>query len=205
LAEASYANLTGSSADEVKTALISSDPAFLGEKPFSETQATDFVEHWSVVAGSHQPDMPSGFSATLFKNKDVGGYLAGQYVLAIRGTGGTQDLLADGGDIILDGLAVGFKQQGKAAAGTCPRHLNGTDMTSARGDARHRTMAITDMLKKAQMLPLPLHGIMHRAQLSGFIGEARTWRKTDTQMQFIRAWFGYRKGDFLDLPRGLQA
>jgi hypothetical protein len=46
LAEASYANLINSnSAESLKLALISTDPNFLGDKPFSETQATDFVQH----------------------------------------------------------------------------------------------------------------------------------------------------------------
>jgi len=107
LAEASYANLISSSSDDVKAALISSDPDFLGEKHFSDTQAADFVQDWSVIAGGHQPNTASGFSATLFQGKADSGDLAGQYVLAIRGTAGTTDLLgADGGDILLDGLAV---------------------------------------------------------------------------------------------------
>jgi len=101
LAEASYANLIDADRDSVELAL--QDAAFLSDKPFSETQAADFVQDWSVIAGSHQSDMPSGFSATLFQ----GNTGTRDYVLAIRGTAGTTDLVgADGGDILLDGLAV---------------------------------------------------------------------------------------------------
>jgi Ca2+-binding RTX toxin-like protein len=106
LAEASYANLINSSATAVQAALIDNNPDFLGEKHFSATQAADIVHHWSVVSGGYQPDMASGFSATLFQGNPGSGDLAGQYVLAIRGTAGGVDLAADGGDIVLDGLAV---------------------------------------------------------------------------------------------------
>jgi hypothetical protein len=56
---------------------------------FSATQAEDFVAHWEVV--SHQQNTASGFSATLFKNKD-----SGEYVYAVRGTEGPDydDLLS---------------------------------------------------------------------------------------------------------------
>jgi len=104
LAEASYANLALPS---FKDALISNDKDYLGEKHFSESQASDLVEHWSVVEGSHQINMPSGFSATVFKSKEDNG-VPSEYVLAIRGT--EEKLIdlagADGGDILLDGLAV---------------------------------------------------------------------------------------------------
>lgn len=105
LAEASYANLIDSSAASVMASL--QDAGFLG-KPFSETQAADFVQHWSVVAGGHQPNTASGFSATLFQGNAGSGDFAGQYVLAIRGTEepGLDLAYADGGDIVLDGLAV---------------------------------------------------------------------------------------------------
>ncbi len=102
LAEASYANLT----KDLRTALTENDSNFLGEEHFSATQAADFIQKWSVVPGSYQPDMASGFSATLFQGLSDAGDLAGQYVLAIRGTQGFTDLFADGGDIVLDGLAV---------------------------------------------------------------------------------------------------
>ncbi len=47
LAEASYVNLIDANQDAVKAAL--QDAVFLSGKPFSETQAADFVEHLSVV------------------------------------------------------------------------------------------------------------------------------------------------------------
>jgi len=58
--------------------LLFQDAVFLNDKPFSAVQATDFVQHWSVVSGGHQPNMPSGFSATLFQGKADSGDLAGQ-------------------------------------------------------------------------------------------------------------------------------
>lgn len=35
---------------------------------FSETQATEFVSKWRVI--DHQPNTPTGFSATLFERID---------------------------------------------------------------------------------------------------------------------------------------
>ena len=102
-AEAAYANFINSDGDlltlddDVKAALKS-----LG---FSETQATNFVAEWSVVA--HQPNTESGFSATLFQHKETG-----EQVYAVRGTEATNigildDLFsADAGDIVVDGLAI---------------------------------------------------------------------------------------------------
>lgn len=101
LAEASYAGFDrfASNQNGIKSAVISNG--------FSVTQADDFIQHWSVISGSHQANMPSGFSATLFKGIGQGD-LSGEYVLAIRGTEEPDvDLAgADGGDIFLDGLAV---------------------------------------------------------------------------------------------------
>jgi Ca2+-binding RTX toxin-like protein len=102
LAEASYTEFEKFPTSE--SGVVSS----LIAKGFSQTQANDFIQHWSIVEGSHQPNMPSGFSATLFQGKPDSGDLSGQYVLAIRGT---EEMLidlggADGGDILLDGLAV---------------------------------------------------------------------------------------------------
>jgi len=75
---------------------------------FSDTQASEFVKHWRVVA--HQHNTESGFSATLFQRIDtdpVTGFQAGQYVYAVRGTEpGLQDLSTDLGDIVADGLAL---------------------------------------------------------------------------------------------------
>lgn len=71
------------------------------EGVFSATQAADFVQQWEVV--SHQKNTDSGFSATLFKNKETG-----NFYYACRGTEpGWQDLLiTDGCDIVTDGLAI---------------------------------------------------------------------------------------------------
>jgi len=100
LAEASYAKFDNFPHSEsgVVSGLIANG--------FSNSQAVDFIQDWTIITGSHQPDMTSGFSATLFKGIGDNNDLAGEYVLAIRGTAGSVDLLADGGDIILDGLAV---------------------------------------------------------------------------------------------------
>ncbi len=100
LAEVGYANFQ-KFPDDASEALKANN--------FSATQATEFVTHWQVA--SYQADTASGFSATLFKRLDddpIGGYKAGQYVYAIRGTSGFADDLisADGGDIVLDGLAL---------------------------------------------------------------------------------------------------
>jgi hypothetical protein len=69
LAEASYVffdKLDDYSDKSVSDALKDSDL----KGTFSATQATDFVSHWQVV--SHLPNTSSGFSATLFKNKQTG-------------------------------------------------------------------------------------------------------------------------------------
>ena len=104
LAEASYVffNLLNEnySDDKVKMALRDDNNEKFGGR-FTATQAADFVTHWQVI--SHQENTDSGFSATLFKNKDTD-----EYVYACRGTEpGFEDLIsADGGDIVLDGLAM---------------------------------------------------------------------------------------------------
>ncbi|MDR3158363.1 MAG: hypothetical protein LBU11_04990 [Zoogloeaceae bacterium] len=103
LAEASYVRfdlLKKDFSDEsVKTALTTKEAdgkEYKGE--FSATQADDFVAKWQVV--SHIPDTDSGFSATLFREKETG-----KYVYALRGTAGKQDLSTDFGDLVIDGLA----------------------------------------------------------------------------------------------------
>lgn len=100
LAEASYADLQDYDNDAVEEALTDDEGEI--ESKFSATQASNFVERWSVL--HHQPDTDSDFSATLFKSKSTEGT---QYVLAIRGTAGFWDDLVetDGGDIVADGLA----------------------------------------------------------------------------------------------------
>jgi len=66
------------------------------DKGFSQTQAADFVSHWRVA--SHQPDMVSGFSATLFESLDN----PGTYTLAIRGT-----IISNLADLSADVLGIG--------------------------------------------------------------------------------------------------
>ena len=57
---------------------------------FSDTQAIAFVNEWNVV--DHVPDTVTGFSATIFRNRQTGAY-----ALAIRGTRATSltDILND--------------------------------------------------------------------------------------------------------------
>ena len=100
LAEASYIlfdKLPNFSPETVKDALQDRTK----EGKFSATQAADFVSTWEVV--SHQKNTESGFSATLFKNKETG-----EFFYANRGTEpGLDDLvITDGGDIVYDGLAI---------------------------------------------------------------------------------------------------
>ena len=78
LAEAAYADFA---------AFPSSVTDALKSEGFSDAQATDFVTHWKVV--DHISNTASGFSATVFQNKDTH-----QYVFAIRGT---EDLFTPGG------------------------------------------------------------------------------------------------------------
>ncbi len=111
LAEASYADFESidiTDEEDIKTALqridtAEDEPVDDPKKGFSLSQAEDFISHWEVV--HHQPDTDSGFSATLFKNKDSN--VSQPYVLAIRGTAGKQDLVVtDISDIVTDGLAI---------------------------------------------------------------------------------------------------
>src|SRR5579885_55084 len=106
LAEASYANLfdtntqsTITNPDDVKQSLVNKQPD--GSYDFSEVQATEFIQHWKVV--NHQPNEPSGFSATLFESIDR----PGEYTLAFRGTEqfNADILSADFGGITLQGAA----------------------------------------------------------------------------------------------------
>ena len=96
LAEAAYADFEDVTTDgQVRTALTSES------SKFSSAQAEGFTKHWQVI--SHQPDTSSGFSATLFKNKQTG-----EYVFANRGTAGFfgDILLADVFGIVLEGKAT---------------------------------------------------------------------------------------------------
>jgi len=104
LAEASYANfkVDGKPTED----LLTGDD---GKPLLSISQAEELDSHWRVV--TQQQDTASGFSATLFQRNDddqISGYHAGDYVYAIRGTMGFFDDLAgaDGGDIVIDGLAL---------------------------------------------------------------------------------------------------
>jgi hypothetical protein len=56
---------------------------------FPETLATQFAQEWEVVA--HQPDTPTGFSGTLFKNKTTG-----ELVMSLRSTEFADDAARDG-------------------------------------------------------------------------------------------------------------
>ena len=74
--------------------------------------ADEFVKHWRVV--SHQPNMLSGFSATVFEALDENGAPSGKFVFANRGTepvvfdagiGALSDLKTDVFDLSINGLA----------------------------------------------------------------------------------------------------
>lgn len=77
------------------------DPQTALEKEgFSTAQAADFVTHWRVV--DQQPDMLSGFSATVFQN-----IATGEYAVAVRGTNNVTDWsYANIGGIGLHGMAM---------------------------------------------------------------------------------------------------
>lgn len=100
LSEASYADFDTIGAvtqTDVENALIAKD--------FSNTQAADFITHWRVA--HHQPNTPTGFSATIFESLDN----PGEYVFAMRGTEptaqwGADITLADIADIGADGIAL---------------------------------------------------------------------------------------------------
>jgi Ca2+-binding RTX toxin-like protein len=107
LAEASYVlfdQFDYKDSEELKRALQNIGNSSINKDyngHFSATQAADFVEKWEVI--SHQKNTSSGFSATLFKNKETG-----EFFYANRGTEpGLDDLIiTDGGDIVTDGLAI---------------------------------------------------------------------------------------------------
>jgi hypothetical protein len=66
-------------------------------------------------------------------------------------------------------------------------------------------MEVAGVLKKAQMLPLPLYGIMHWTEVIRVIQKTRARHKIDRQMKFARGQFIGGKGHFFDLPGCLQA
>lgn len=90
LAEAAYADFSKVTTS-TKQALINAG--------FSDAQATAFVAEWEVI--DHVPDTSSGFSATIFRNKQSGGY-----TLAIRGSTDMNDFTEDAALIAKDGVAV---------------------------------------------------------------------------------------------------
>jgi Ca2+-binding RTX toxin-like protein len=99
MAEASYADFEGrdfNDPSDIKAALMNNG--------FSDAQATDLVAHWKVA--SHLPNTSTGFSATVFENRQN----PGEYVMAIRGTEPghwyTDIILADIADIGADGIAL---------------------------------------------------------------------------------------------------
>ena len=102
LADASYADLIDITSEDgsvnqtrVKNALLA--------RLDSQSQVDELMAQWEVI--HHQPDMDSGFSATLFKSTDPSA--TQPYVLALRGTDGEQDLwVTDISDIVHDGLAI---------------------------------------------------------------------------------------------------
>lgn len=106
LAEASYADFWDDATNQLITDRSRVEIALIdlqsdGKYKFSETQAEEFTNNWSVIA--HQPNTTSGYSSTLFQNKD------GSYVLAFRGTEGvTSDDLwqEDIANIVIDGIAI---------------------------------------------------------------------------------------------------
>lgn len=111
LAEAAYANLVPG------TTLLSELQNTDNGMHFSLTQATAFAAEWEVT--DHIPDTVSGFSATLFRNRQTGAY-----TLAVRGSTNLTDFAADAALIVRDGLAVqqvvdlyNFWQRANTAAG----------------------------------------------------------------------------------------
>lgn len=97
LAEAAYAELLDRSGN-----LITSIPGVttaLRDEDFSATQASTFADTWEVR--DHTPDTLSGFSATIFRNRQTGAYS-----LAIRGSLQPVDFAEDARLIAGDGIAI---------------------------------------------------------------------------------------------------
>ncbi len=102
LAEAAYIDfgdipVGGLSGSDLASKLRDKAPA-----TWPEARRDAFAQTWRVVA--HQPDMPSGFSATVFEriNPQPG---ESQYVFAVRGTAGVVDLVEDLANLVANGLA----------------------------------------------------------------------------------------------------
>lgn len=94
LAEAAYADFSNPSINP-------EDTLQQGNSAFSSAQAIAFVSNWEVI--DHVPDTASGFSATIFRNRQ-----SGAYTLSVRGTSATSptDILNDINVIAGDGVAV---------------------------------------------------------------------------------------------------
>ena len=126
LAEASYAELSGvefEGRDEVIKALMQKYDNNDGSPNMPKKLAEYIVNNYQIIAhykdraGRHFPiprvedfkglfSSESGFSATLFKDNGTDGKNSGEYILAMRGTLGLNDVVAiDAGDIALNGLA----------------------------------------------------------------------------------------------------
>jgi len=67
----------------------------------------------------------------------------------------------------LTGISRSIKASAKASNNkvkplpAVPKERQRYGLCIGRDNARHRTMEVTGVLKEAQMLPLPLYGIMH--------------------------------------------
>ncbi|GAB6069162.1 hypothetical protein JCM30760_02590 [Thiomicrorhabdus hydrogeniphila] len=103
LAEASYAYFDPNKLTKVAIKSALENKSEEPEESFSDKQADLLLESWNIVSEGHLPNTESGYSSTLFQNRD------GSFVLAFRGTEGlkSDDLWsADIGDIVTDGLAI---------------------------------------------------------------------------------------------------
>ena len=102
LADASYADFRESMNSDGSINQAKAKNALLARLD-SQSQVDELMAQWEVI--HHQPDMDSGFSATLFKSTDPSA--TQPYVLALRGTLGSDDLIVtDISDIVHDGLAI---------------------------------------------------------------------------------------------------
>jgi hypothetical protein len=122
LAEASYSLFSGpdfvyGNQNILKDRLLAANRDLYGGN-FSDAQADEFIKHWKVI--NYQGNTSSGFAATLFESLDP--EHPGQLTLAFRGT---DQLLTDISDIVLDGLALdqivdmfNYVQQLKATQGS---------------------------------------------------------------------------------------
>jgi len=124
LSEAAYANFWNQQTNSLITSSTQVQAA-LEAKTFSNAQATEFVKHWKVVDQYDNSALGglvgTGFSATVFESLDNPGH----YSLAIRGSQGVNDFLADAALIANQGVAISqlvdmynFWQRAKTPAGS---------------------------------------------------------------------------------------